>query len=372
MPVTGSTLYRRLADGTWASQREDSPAASGTTVPPPSSPAKKPKKPRKPWRTFRRIVTWTLLAYVIWLIGLAGYIAFSLVKIDALSPNPIPDTAGTVWLMVGSDSRAGLTAKERKEYKTGSDDGERTDTIMLVHLQPGKAPKMVSIPRDSWVTIPAHTRANGVQVGPQKAKINASFAFGGAKLLTETVEYNTGLRVDHYMQVGMGGIVTLTNAVGGVEVCFEKAIKDKNSGLDVQPGCQVLDGGTALAWVRMRYADVTGDFGRMQRQQEWIRLVMHEILSWQTLLNPVEQWHIANAILAAIQIDKGTNTIDLGKFALGMSKLAGGSGEITTVPSRAGDHWQGGQWVINWDTPKSDRLFASMGGRTPQAPRETP
>jgi LCP family protein required for cell wall assembly len=370
--VTGSTLYRRLADGTWASQREDPPAPEGREKPQKALTPPTPARQRRPLRTIRRVATFALLGYLAWIIGLAAYIAFSLVKVEALSPNPIPDTAGTIWLMVGSDSRAGLTAKERKELKTGNEDGQRTDTIMLVHLQAGRSPKMVSIPRDSWVTIPAHTRRSGTRVGAQQAKINAAYAFGGAPLLTETIEYNTGLRVDHYMEVGMGGIVSMTNAVGGVEVCFERAIKDKNSGLDVQPGCQILDGRGALAWVRMRYADPTGDLGRMQRQQEWIRLVMNEILSWQTLLNPIEQWNIANAVLDAIQIDNDTNTINLGRFGMGMSKIAGGNAEITTVPARNNDHWQNGQWVIKWDTAQSDRLFNSMGGRTPQAPRETP
>ena len=121
-------------------------------------------------------------------------------------------------------------------------------------------------------------------------KINAAFSYGGAPLLSETIEYNTGLHVDNYMEVGMGGIVNMTDAVGGIEVCFEKAISDKNSGLDVQPGCQTLDGAEALAWVRMRYADPKGDLGRIERQRQYIALMVDQMLSWQTVVNPFRQW----------------------------------------------------------------------------------
>jgi LCP family protein required for cell wall assembly len=228
------------------------------------------------------------------------------------------------------------------------------------------------VPRDSWVTIPAHTASDGREVGPQQAKINAAFAFGGAPLLSQTIEYNTGLHVDHYMEVGMGGIVTMTDAVGGVEVCFDEAIQDQNSGLDVPAGCQQLDGATALAWVRMRYADPTGDLGRMQRQQQWVKLVLDQMLTWQTLLNPVAQWDIANAVLDSITVDLDTGTIDLGRFGLGMARIAGGSGEITTVPTNDSDHWENGQWVLKWNTEEADQLFASMGGSPPQASSDTP
>ena len=398
MPVTGSTLYRRLPDGTWAAEREDSgvpagqraaasvpvvaagaaphpgieptpapPGRVGPVQPTVASPAPA-ARPRRRWgRTVRRVLTWAVIAYAVWIVGLLVYVAMSLTKVEALSPDPIADTDGTVWLMVGSDSREDLSAEEQKELHTGDEEGKRTDTIMLVHMQAGQAPTLVSVPRDSWVTIPAHTAADGSQVGPQQAKVNAAYAYGGAPLLSETIEYNTGLHVDHYMEVGMSGVVTMTDAVGGVEVCFEEAIQDENSGLDVEAGCQVLDGTEALAWVRMRYADPTGDLGRMQRQQEWVRLVIDQILSWQTLVNPFRQWQIANAVLDSIRVDLATGTIDLGRFGMGMARIAGGSGEITTVPTSDTDHWEDGQWVLKWDTAEADQLFASMGGSPPQA-----
>jgi LCP family protein required for cell wall assembly len=310
---------------------------------------------------------WALLAYVLWLVALMVYAAASLNKVEALSPDPIADTDGAVWLLVGSDSRDGLTKKEQKKLRTGDVEGRRTDTIMVVHQKLGETPTLVSIPRDSWVTIPAHTATDGTQVEARGGKINSAFSYGGAPLLSETIEYNTGLHVDHYMEVGMGGIVDLTDAVGGVGVCFDNAITDENSGLDVEAGCQTLDGAEALAWVRMRYADPKGDLGRIERQRQYIALMVEQVLSVRTLLNPFRQLAIVNAGIDSVLVDTDTGLIDLGSFGVGMGRIASGSGEVTTVPIDDTDHWENGQWVIKWDAAEADQLFSSMGASTPQA-----
>ncbi|HYO85438.1 MAG TPA: hypothetical protein VES01_03120, partial [Dermatophilaceae bacterium] len=187
--MTGSTLYRRLPNGSWAAQREDpafddaeaaahpaevSPAmAAAAAVAAPgvgSSAGDAPGSPRQPtiarptppptrrrkrWSIWR-VLRWAVVAYVLWLGALVVYAGVSLEKVEALSPDPIADTDGTVWLLVGSDSRDGLSKKEQRELRTGNTEGQRTDTIMLVHQKLGQTPTLVSIPRDSWVTIPAH------------------------------------------------------------------------------------------------------------------------------------------------------------------------------------------------------------------------
>jgi LCP family protein required for cell wall assembly len=381
VPVTGSTLYRRLPDGTWASEREDGgvdgiegqPVADAASAGGPGAgtlvaPAAAPPPPTRRRRRIRpvRILLVAVLAYVAWLIGLGVYAAVSLPRTDALSPAPIADTPGAVWLLVGSDSRADLSAKEQRTLHTGDEEGQRTDTIMLVQMR-GGSPTLVSIPRDSWVTIPAHPTTDGTAVDARPGKINAAFAYGGAPLLSQTIEYNTGLRVDHYMEIGMGGIVQMTNAVGGIDVCFDEAIQDKNSGLNVKAGCHTLNGKKALAWVRMRYADPKGDIGRIERQQQYVRLMMDQILSWQTLVNPKRQLDIVNAVLASILVDQDSNALDLSRFGLGMARVASGSAELTTVPTLEGDNWENGQWVLKWDPAESAQLFDSMGGSTPQA-----
>ncbi len=383
--MTGSTLYRRLPNGSWAAEREDLPAGEQAEQPAPQAtplaapaPAAPPPRPspqpagstppgkRRRWRVWR-ILKWALVAYVAWLVFLVVYATSALDKTDALSAHPIDGTSGTVWLLVGSDSREGLTAREQRQLRTGSNPGQRTDTIMLVHQRLGQAPTLLSIPRDSWVAIPEHTSSSGGVVPTQYGKVNSAFAYGGAPLLSETIEYNTGLRVDHYMEVGFAGIVDVTEAIGGVEACFDRAIKDENSGLDVEKGCHTLDGPQALAWVRMRYADPKGDLGRIERQQQYIASVAGEIVSPATVVNPFRQWAIVNAILDSVLVDSGSGMFNLGSMGFGMARIATGRGEILTVPVDESDRWEAGQSVVKWDTEEALELFASLGGSTPQA-----
>ncbi len=378
--VTGSTLYRRLPNGTWAAEREDSQAGDessqpGSQPPPPAAPPPRsapqrggppPPGKRRRWR-FWRIARWAVAAYVAWLVFLVLYAATSLDKTDALSSDPIGSTSGSVWLLVGSDSREGLTAKEQRQLRTGSNEGQRTDTIMLVHQRLGQAPTLVSIPRDSWVTIPEHTNSSGTVVPARSGKVNSAYAYGGAPLLSETIEYNTGLHVDHYMEVGFAGIVDMTEAVGGVEACFDRSIQDKNSGLDVTKGCHTLDGPESLAWVRMRYADPKGDLGRIERQQQYMAAVAGKIVSLWTAINPLRQWEIVNAVLDSVVVDSESGMFDLGSMGFGMARIATGRGEILTVPLDEADRWEAGQSVVKWDTEEALELFESLGGATPHA-----
>lgn len=377
--MTGSTLYRRLPNGSWAAEREDpvpdevADAGSAAPVvhpaPPPPPPrtsgAQTPRKRRR-WGPLR-IAKWAIAAYAAWLVFLVVYAAFALDKVPAAPEDQVAQTSGSVWLLVGSDSRAGLTRKQQRELRTGNTEGNRTDTIMLVHQRLGRAPRLVSIPRDSWVTIPEHTAANGETVPARSGKINSSFTFGGAPLLTQTVEYNTGVHVDHYMEIGFAGIVEMTDAVGGIEACFDRAITDARSGLDVEAGCTTLDGAQALAWVRMRYADPKGDLGRIERQQQYMAAMVDEVVSPVTLINPVRQWRLVNAVLDSVVVGEGTGMFNLSSFSLGMARLGTGSGEVTTVPVDESDRWEAGQSVVTWDQAEAEELFASMGGEPPAA-----
>lgn len=347
--------------------RGGQPPAPPRGAPRPGAAPRPPRRRRSRARIAALVVGGAVLAYITWVVGLLIYMTVSLPTVEAMPAEQVPDTKGTVWLMVGSDSREGLTAEQQRELTTGGDVGKRTDTIMLVHMAPGQAPTMISIPRDSWVAIPAHTATDGTEVGLSHAKVNAAYAYGGPQLLTETIEYNTGLHVDHYVEVGFTGIVSLTEAVGGIEACFDKAINDKNSGLRVEAGCQLLDGPQSLAYVRMRYADPKGDLGRIERQQKYVAAVIDQVISWQTVVNPFRQLAIVNAALAAVTVDEGTGAIDLARFGVGMGQIAQGKGEVTTVPMDEADHWEGGQWVIHWDDAASDELFGSLGAGTPPA-----
>ena len=223
------------------------------------APATPPPAPRKRRRTLK-IVLWAVIGFLVYAVTLGTVFSTSVTKVEAMPTNQIPATSGTNYLLVGTDNRDNLTKKQRKQLNTGYIEGQRTDTIMLVHVPLVGEPTLVSIPRDSWVPI----EGNGSD------KINAAYALGGPALLVDTVESTTGLHVDHYVEIGMDGVAEVVDALGGITLCPKANYNDERSGLKIKKGCQEVDGKTALAYVRMRYSDPTGDIGRAERQREYI------------------------------------------------------------------------------------------------------
>lgn len=226
------------------------------------------------------------------------------------------NTPGETYLIVGSDSRAG--------WADDGTMGARTDTIMLLH-QPVNGPvALISIPRDSYVEIPGHG----------KNKINAAFAFGGPTLLVQTVENLTGLTIDHYLEVGFLGVSDVVDALGGVELCYDKDVNDPLSTLVWTAGCHQADGATALAFARMRYSDPLGDIGRTQRQQQLVSAVADKALRPATLLNPFAVIRVTDAGLRSFRVNDGTSALDLARAAL-VFNVARGGGAVTGTPPLA-------------------------------------
>ena len=315
---------------------------------------------RYPWpvRYLRNVV----LAYLGFYIVLGFHAASSLEKVPATANVALPDTAGTNWLLVGSDSREGLTKAERKELHTGKDEGsQRTDTIMLIHIGESGEPTLVSLPRDSYVVIPAHIALDGSSIEDRKNKINSAYGKGGAPLLVETVERNTGLRIDHYMEVGFKGIRDITDAVGGVNMCVPEDVTDENSGLSLLAGCQELDGKNALAYVRMRYADPKGDLGRIERQQQFLSSVMKKAATPAVLLNPISMWKLVDAGTESVNVGDRDSILDISKLARAMRGLSNGSGTLTTVPVSDPDATTAAGSSVIWDKDAARELFISLG-----------
>lgn len=312
----------------------------------------------RPVRYIRNIV----LAYLGFYVVLGFHAAASLDKMPASSNVALADTAGTNWLLVGSDSREGLTKAERKELHTGKDEGsQRTDTIMVIHIDDSGKPTLVSLPRDSYITIPAHIALDGSSVEDRKNKINTAYGKGGAPLLVETVERNTGLHIDHYMEVGFKGIRDITDAVGGVNMCVPADVTDENSGLNLLAGCQELDGKNALAYVRMRYADPKGDLGRIERQQQFLSSVMKKVATPAVLLNPISMWKLVDAGTGSVNVGDGDSVMDISSLARAMRALSNGNGTLTTVPvSETDANTAAGSSVI-WDDAAARELFVSLG-----------
>jgi LCP family protein required for cell wall assembly len=247
---------------------------------------------------------------------------------------------GTTYLLVGSDSRKGLTKAENRRLGTGGvgDVGQRTDTIMLLHTGDGPS-LLLSIPRDSIVPIP----------GRGTTKINSAFAFGGPKLLVRTIEQSTGIRIDHYVEIGFGGFVNSVDAVGGIEVCPTKRMVDPKANLKIKKGCQQVDGVTALGYSRSRYTSSIGDIDRARRQREVVSAIGAEVKSPWTILNPVRYYRINQAGTSSLKVDKDSGPIDLARFAWAMTRVNGEDGLTCSVPIR--------DLAVNWDTDRALALF---------------
>lgn len=268
-----------------------------------------------------------------------------LTRTHALPHQQIANTAGTNWLLVGSDSRTGLSDKDVERLGTGGDLGTtRTDTIMLLHIPLTGNATLVSIPRDSYVPIP----------GYGYDKINAAFAFGGAPLLAQTVEENTGLRVDRYAEIGMGGLANVVDAVGGVEICVDEAIDDPLANLSVQPGCQNMDGPTSLGYVRTR-ATAQGDLDRVIRQREFLGALLDRVTSPAVLVNPFRLVPLLWTAPTMFVVGDGDHIWHLIRIPLAMRSGL----DTETIPLGGFQDTEVGN-VVLWDDAAAEELFASL------------
>ncbi|MFJ9413579.1 LCP family protein [Streptomyces sp. NPDC101227] len=267
---------------------------------------------------------------------------------------------GTNYLLVGSDSREGLTDREKQDLHTGSAGGRRTDSMILLHTGAGGT-TMVSLPRDSWLTIPGYTSPmTGKRHPPAKNKLNAAFALGGPKMLVGTIEHSTGLTIDHYVEVGFAGFVNLVNAVDGVPICLDRNLKDKKSGADFKKGCQTLDGTAALAFVRQRHQEAQGDLGRTRNQQKFLSALAHRAGAPDTMLNPFALYPALNAGLDTLVADRDTGLLDLLAMFRAIGNVTGGRGKQINAPvSGVGIPTSKGSAVV-WDTARARRLFREL------------
>lgn len=191
---------------------------------------------------------------------------------------------------------------------------------MLVHQADNGQASAISLPRDTWVEIP----------GYGWNKLNAAYALEGPSLLVATVESLTGLTVDHYVEIGMGGVGSIVDAVGGVELCLDMDVNDELSELVWESGCHLADGKTALAFARMRYADPLGDIGRAERQRQVVTKTVKKALSPSTLLWPPSALALERAGSRALRVDNDASAIDVGRMVLAF-RQAGNNG-LTGAP----------------------------------------
>jgi len=184
---------------------------------------------------------------------------------------------------------------------------------------------MVSIPRDLKVEIPGH----GTN------KINAAYAVGGPALLVKTIEQDFGIPVNHYAEVDFAGFLKVVDAVGGVRLCNQtgRRLDDSFANLHMAPGCQNMNGVQALAFVRARHVD--SDFGRIGRQQQFLRAVMGKVSSTGNLINLPKLVKIAGIVSDHMKTDDTLRTSEAISLVRRIGKLDSNSVDMRVYPSYA-------------------------------------
>jgi len=282
------------------------------------------------------------------IIGFGVYLDVNLQRVDALPADSATTSDGTNWLIVGSDSRAGLSDEQQQELATGGDVGQRTDTIMLLHSG-SSGSVLVSIPRDSYVPIEGHG----------SGKINAAYAFGGPQLLIKTVEAATGLHIDHYAEIGFGGVVGAGDAGGGVAPGIPQAPQGPQAGPRHNARRPGAGRRPPPRYVRTR-ATAGSDFDRVARQRAFLSALISKATSPATLLNPFRIVPLGSAMTGTITVDSSDHIWNLASLGLSMRGISAGDGVATTVPV-GGTPTIGGESVVRWDKTRAQALFGALG-----------
>lgn len=276
------------------------------------------------------------------------------IRLDLGDDRPDEKHGVTNYLLVGTDSRAGSDG----EY--GNVPGQRSDTTILVHIAEDDTATMISFPRDTYVTVPQYDDSAGKSHAAHKDKFNSAISDGGPSLLVNLVEDLTGMRVDHYVSMDLAGFKSITNAIGGVDVCVLQSgfrdvfqddagrtrvstnSNDPMSGWRGGPGTVHVNGDQGLAFVRQRHGLPNGDIDRIKRQQQFIGAVFHQATTGDVLSNPVKLEGLLSTATSALTLDDGTSINDLRDLATQMRGVAAGSIHMETLPTHAPTEAEGG------------------------------
>jgi LCP family protein required for cell wall assembly len=294
-----------------------------------------------------------------------GRITAAIPKIDAfggLDNRPKRESSAVNYLIVGSDTREGLSRAEIKRLKVGGTDvaaGKRSDTMLLVHISKKRdKAAIISVPRDSYAKIPEHQNSQGKVIPATYSKINSAFNWGGAPLLIQTFEEMSGLRIDHYVEINFVGFVRMVDALGGVEICTKRDIDDPKSHLVLPAGRHILDGVDSLKYVRTRQFDGLGDLGRMKRQQEFAGAMLRKATSAGVLLNPVKMVDFISSALDSVVTDEGLSQGDLLTLGKQLRNLSASNVRTLTIPLKYYNYSKNGvSAAVLWDPVLAPELF---------------
>lgn len=321
-------------------------------------------------RVGRRMWVATIVAFVLTGVGMAGANVYLERQLQAIARVDVDlDKAGSSdpvnFLLIGSDTRAfvedGADAESFGDQQEVS--GQRSDTIIIMHLDPKqKKTLMVSFPRDLWVDIP----------GQGGAKINAAYNEGPQKVI-DTIRSNFDIPIHNYLEVDFGSFRGIVDAIGSIPVYFPAPARDTFTGLNItNAGCNLLNGESALSYVRSRYyeelvnnrwqSDPTGDIGRIKRQQDFMRRLASKSVS-EGLNSPQTALDVSKKLLPKLKADRKFGKNDILRLLNSFGDVDPNDPnqlEMTTVPNRpakSGEVKSGGQAVLVPREPDAGQLF---------------
>ncbi len=263
------------------------------------------------------------------------------------------------YLLLGSDSRQGLTKAEIAAYGSDAHNGgvNRSDTIIVVHTDPATDKAVIlHFPRDLWVPIPGHG----------EAKINTAFEdglqHGGPQLVARTIKSISGLQINHVLYVNLAGFQGVVDALGGVPMCVDRPMFDELAGLDIpKAGCYTFDGKTALGYVRARHlpGDCIPDFARISRQQQFLRAVLNKLMSTGEILHLTST---VPAIAENLYVDPGLNLTELKYLAGQLQGINTGDADFRVVPTVPDEIYPNGVFtsIVRMVRPQADELFRDI------------
>ncbi|GAA3844162.1 hypothetical protein KACC15558_26920 [Brevibacterium ammoniilyticum] len=304
-----------------------------------------PQRPRrKKKRVWRKVLVGVLVVVVLGVLGVGVYLwnvgrTFD-DKANQLSDEQVFGTqsptankqeGGTNILLLGSD-------EPMKNVDVNSSRGLRSDSIMVMHLpENGSNVQVMSIPRDSWVNIE----------GQGKAKINAALSYGGLPLAVKTVSDFIGTPIDHVAIIDFQGFKGLTDSLGGVRVNSEQAFTQ--NGYTFTKGENLLNGDQALTFVRERKKFKDGDFQRARNQQAFIKGLVSELISADTLSNPKKIQDMVTQFAPYMYVDSGLNAQYISSTAFAMRDVRPSDIQFFTAPTAGVGRSADGQSIVNVD-----------------------
>ncbi len=328
--------------------------------------------------TGRIVAAWTSVAVALLLVvaSLGAYVKYrsvwnSINRIDvgSLEPAAPQDTGALNILLIGSDSRAGTN----RQFGAGIS-GQRSDTIMILHISPGhRGATVLSIPRDSMVpqvACPAMGPGTpGQQADPgQTERINATFANGGPGCLWKTVERETGIPVDHFIELTFTGFERVIDDIGGVSICLPEAVNDPDSGLHLTAGLHHVMGREALAFWRERHIGTGSDLQRIQRDQFLMASLLQGIAHSGFLGSPAKVYSVVVDAASAMTTDTGLDLSTMLRIADSLRGLSTGSVQFVQVPEVPYPGDPGAE--VMFAQPQASRLFSAISHNT-TPPRAT-